>query len=100
MKMMTHRTSWSSRVAAAVGKGYANGAIARGPTLFVAGQIGWRPERHVLRATTSLEQFAQALDNVIAVVRAAGGAPESVAKMTVYVTDVPAYRGEPQGVRG
>ncbi|HEY4121394.1 MAG TPA: RidA family protein, partial [Byssovorax sp.] len=72
-------------------KGYANGAIARGPTLFVAGQIGWRPDG-AFASDDLAEQFAQALDNVIAVVRAAGGAPESVAKMTVYVTDVPAYR--------
>jgi enamine deaminase RidA (YjgF/YER057c/UK114 family) len=36
-------------------------------------------------------QFAQALDNVLDVVWAAGGKPESVARMTVYVTDKADY---------
>jgi enamine deaminase RidA (YjgF/YER057c/UK114 family) len=38
------------------------------------------------------EQFAQALDNVLDVVWAAGGKPESVARMVVYVTDKHEYR--------
>lgn len=72
-------------------KGYSNGAITRGPTLYVAGQVGWNAqcvfERHDLPG-----QFAQALDNVLAVVHAAGGKAENIAKMTVYVTDLDAYR--------
>ena len=38
------------------------------------------------------QQFAQALDNSLAALHAAGGAPENVGRMTVYVTDVQAYR--------
>lgn len=73
-------------------KGYANGALVSGMrTLFVAGQVGWNAQ-HVFERADLAGQFAQALDNVLAVVRAAGGAPESVVKMTVYVTDLPAYR--------
>jgi len=72
-------------------KGYSNGALAKGPTLFVAGQIGWNA-RCEFETDDLAEQFAQALDNVIAVVRAAGGAPTDLAKMTVYVTDLDAYR--------
>ena len=77
--------------------GYANGALTRGPTLYVAGQIGWGEDQ---KFTTDdfAEQFAQALDNVLAVVRAAGGAPEDVAKMTVYVTDLGAYRQSTRAV--
>lgn len=74
-------------------KGYANGMITPGKgerILFVAGQVGWVDE--AIRTSDFAEQFAQALDNVLAVVRAAGGGPENVARMTVYVTDVPAYR--------
>jgi enamine deaminase RidA (YjgF/YER057c/UK114 family) len=72
-------------------KGYSNGALVRGPTLYVAGQIGWNAKQQF--ETDDLgEQFAQALDNVLAVVSAAGGAPTDVAKMTVYVTDLDAYR--------
>lgn len=72
-------------------KGYANGALVSGmKTLYVAGQVGWNERQEM--ASGFVAQFAQALDNVLAVVRAAGGAPESVVKMTIYVTDLPAYR--------
>jgi enamine deaminase RidA (YjgF/YER057c/UK114 family) len=73
-------------------RGYANGRTGRGGVVHVAGQIGW--DEHGSFGTGELvSQFARALDNVIAVVRAAGGAPEDIAAMTVYVTDVAAYRG-------
>ena len=36
-------------------------------------------------------QFAQALENVVAVVRAAGGEPEHLARLTIYVVDKDAY---------
>lgn len=72
-------------------RGYANGRAGRGRAVHVAGQIGW-DERGAFGAVELVPQFAQALDNVIAVVRAAGGAPEDIASMTVYVTDIAAYR--------
>jgi enamine deaminase RidA (YjgF/YER057c/UK114 family) len=73
-------------------KGYASGALVSGMrTLFVAGQVGWN-ERHEFETGDFAQQFAQALDNVLAVVRAAGGDAGSVVKMTIYVTDLPAYR--------
>jgi enamine deaminase RidA (YjgF/YER057c/UK114 family) len=73
-------------------KGYSNGAVVSGRTLFVAGQVGWN-ERGEFESDDLAEQFGKALDNVLAVVRAAGGKPEDIAKMTVYVTDLDAYRG-------
>jgi enamine deaminase RidA (YjgF/YER057c/UK114 family) len=73
-------------------KGYANGIVApAGQTLYVAGQVGWN-EQQVFAATDFAGQFAQALDNVLSVVRAAGGKPESVVRMTIYVTDLAGYR--------
>ena len=36
-------------------------------------------------------QFGQALDNVLAVVREAGGGPESIGRLTIYVTDKGEY---------
>jgi enamine deaminase RidA (YjgF/YER057c/UK114 family) len=72
-------------------RGYVNGALVRGATLFVAGQVGWSANQ-VFESDDLAAQFAQALDNVLAVVRAAGGAPEDVAKMTIYVTDLDSYR--------
>lgn len=73
-------------------RGYSNGVVTRGRTLHVAGQVGWN-EAGVFVARDLPGQFAQALDNVLAVVRAAGGRPEDIAHMRVYVTDLDAYRG-------
>ncbi len=72
-------------------KGYSNGVITHGPTLYIAGQIGWNAQG-VFEHKDLPGQFGQALENVLAVVRAAGGTTASIAKMTVYVTDLDAYR--------
>ncbi|MBK8258338.1 MAG: RidA family protein [Polyangiaceae bacterium] len=72
-------------------KGYVNGMIAHGRTLYVAGQVGWNKEC-VFESSDFVAQFAQALDNVLAVVTAAGGLPSHVVRMTVYATDLTAYR--------
>jgi enamine deaminase RidA (YjgF/YER057c/UK114 family) len=78
-------------------KGYSNGAITGASTLFVAGQVGWN-ERQEFESDDFAEQFSRALDNVLAVVRAAGGTPESVVKMTIFVTDLEAYRNAPRAI--
>jgi enamine deaminase RidA (YjgF/YER057c/UK114 family) len=71
-------------------RGYSNGLIAQGRLLFVAGQIGWT-DRAVLISNRFADQFDQALANVLSVVRAGGGAPESVARLTIFVTDKSEY---------
>jgi enamine deaminase RidA (YjgF/YER057c/UK114 family) len=48
-------------------RGYANGMIATGRTLYVAGQIGW-DAAGVFHSDDLIAQFDQALANVIAVV--------------------------------
>jgi len=71
-------------------KGYANGIEAEGRLVFVAGQIGWTPEGK-FEATTLAAQFAQTLDNTLAVLREANAGPEHVVRMTWYITDKRAY---------
>jgi enamine deaminase RidA (YjgF/YER057c/UK114 family) len=92
-------------------KGFANGRVGHGKVVHVAGQIGM--DAHgawAMPATTAsapqtvvrdpapvvdasfVPQFAQALDNVLAVIRAAGGAAEDIAEMTVFVTNMQSYR--------
>jgi enamine deaminase RidA (YjgF/YER057c/UK114 family) len=73
-----------------VPKGYADGRIGRGRPLHIAGQVGWKRGR--FEAKDLAGQFAQALDNVLGVLRAAHGHVEDVAEMTIYVTDIAAYR--------
>lgn len=72
-------------------RGYSNGITAHGRTLFVAGQVGWEPDG-TFASDELIPQFSRALDNVLAVVRAAGGEPGHIAQMTIYVTDMAAYR--------
>ena len=75
-------------------RGYANGMITAGQgerILFVAGMVGWKSEG-VFETDDLAEQFGIALGHVLSVVRAAGGGPTNIARMTVYVTDLDAYR--------
>lgn len=74
-------------------KGWNNGLIAPagGRLLFVAGQAGWETES-AGDPPGFAEQFARALDKVLMVVREAGGAPEDVGRVTIYVTDLAAYQ--------
>jgi enamine deaminase RidA (YjgF/YER057c/UK114 family) len=94
---MSNRLEFINPPEWAPAKGYSNGALVHGRTLYVAGQIGWNAQQQF--ETDDLgEQLAQALDNVLAVVRAAGGAPTDVAKMTIYVTDLDAYRASTRAI--
>lgn len=69
-------------------RGYSNGVLteAGGRLLFVAGQIGCDPTQKIVSADF-VEQFDQALGNVLAVVTEAGGTAEHVTRLTIYVTD-------------
>ena len=71
-------------------KGYANGVAAKGELLFIAGQIGWDAGEKLVSDELT-PQFEQALKNVAAVLAAAGGKPEHLARVTVYVTDKGEY---------
>ena len=74
-------------------KGWNHGVLAprEGRLLFVAGMAGWSAGLPGEPAGFA-EQFARALDQVITVVRDAGGEATDVARMTVYVTDLADYR--------
>jgi enamine deaminase RidA (YjgF/YER057c/UK114 family) len=69
-------------------RGYSHGMLAPagGRLLCVAGQIAWDREGRIVGEDFPA-QFAQALGNVLTVVRAAGGGPEHVLRLTIYVTD-------------
>lgn len=71
--------------------GYSNGVVAQGKYLAISGQIGWN-ERGELVAQEFLEQARQALRNVVAIVKAAGGSPEHLVRLTWYIVDKEEYR--------
>ena len=71
-------------------RGYANGVAVRGTQVYIAGQIGWDEQARFVSKEFGA-QAAQALRNVMAVLREAGGKPEHIVRMTWYVTDKRAY---------
>ena len=74
-------------------RGWTNGMLAKpgGRILFVAGQDAAEPEGEV-ELDDFVDQFQRALDKTVTVVREAGGGPEDIGRMTLYVTDVAEYR--------
>jgi enamine deaminase RidA (YjgF/YER057c/UK114 family) len=71
-------------------KGYANGVLASGKTLYIAGMIGWDAECR-FHSDEFAAQARQALKNLSEVLREAGGVPENIVRMTWYVTDKREY---------
>jgi enamine deaminase RidA (YjgF/YER057c/UK114 family) len=71
-------------------KGYANGVVAEGRMVFVAGQIGWNADQR-FESLDFVAQVRQALENVVAVVREAGGTVEHITRLTWFITDKREY---------
>ena len=74
-------------------RGYANGVVAPAGArlVFVAGQIAWNADQQLVGEGDFAAQFRQALENVVAVVREAGGDAGDLAQLTVFVTDKRKY---------
>lgn len=85
---MTHRTilpeGWKRP------RGYANGMAGRGELLAIAGQIACDENERIV-SSDFVAQFQRALANVLAVVQAAGGAPQHIVSLTIYVVDKREY---------
>ena len=69
-------------------KGYSNGLLVEpgGKLLFIAGQIAWN-QQHEITSPDFVEQFDQALKNVLSVVIAAGGTNKDICRLVIYVTN-------------
>ena len=73
-------------------RGYSNGVVATGKMLFIGGMVGWDPRSQEPKFPSGFPaQFDQALSNVVEVLKTAGGTPEQLTRLTVYVTDKQAY---------
>lgn len=71
-------------------KGYANGVLATGRQIHVAGQIGWDAEQRIVPGGL-VPQTRQALENIVAVLASGGARPEHLVRLTWYLTDRAAY---------
>jgi enamine deaminase RidA (YjgF/YER057c/UK114 family) len=67
--------------------GYANGILAApGRVLYMAGQIGWTAQQE-FKSESLVPQFRQALENILAILRTAGGLPEHLVRITAFCVD-------------
>ncbi|CAL9314826.1 RidA family protein [Streptomyces griseoincarnatus] len=73
--------------------GFSHAVVTTGSrVVFLAGQTALDGDGKVVGDTLP-EQFTRALTNLLTALRGAGGAPADLARVTVYATDVAAYRG-------
>ena len=71
-------------------KGYANGIAASGRLIFCGGLIGWNAN-HEFESDDFVEQVAQTLRNIVAVLAEGGAKPEHLVRLTWYVNDKNEY---------
>ena len=71
-------------------KGYANGVVAQGRQVFIAGQVGWNAQAQ-FESDDFVAQVEQALKNIVDVLAAAGGEPRHLVRLNWYVTDKAEY---------
>jgi enamine deaminase RidA (YjgF/YER057c/UK114 family) len=70
--------------------GYANGVVAQGRTIFLAGQVGWNADC-LFESDDLVAQIAQALRNVAAVLACGGAGTEHITNLVWYFIDKREY---------
>lgn len=78
-------------------RGYANGIVAEGRQIVLAGQIGWNAERQIIGDGLAT-QVRQALANIVELLVTAGAGPEHLVRMTWYITSREEYYAEIEGI--
>jgi enamine deaminase RidA (YjgF/YER057c/UK114 family) len=72
-------------------RGYANGVIASGRVVALAGQIGWNPATTAFDSDDFVAQVRQALENVVTLLSEAAAEPQHLVRLTWFITDRAAY---------
>ena len=79
--------------------GYAHAVLAApGRTLFLGGQVGWDVEGRFLTPFDLVAQVDQALANLVVALKAAGGAPEHVTALRIFVLSADAWRANARAI--
>lgn len=68
-------------------------AVRHGDTVHLSGQTAMDAGGKIVEGGI-VEQFRQAFSNLLTALRAAGGTPEDLLSVTIYLTDIPAYQAE------
>ncbi|WP_018349549.1 RidA family protein [Longispora albida] len=71
--------------------GFSHAVAAEGRYVFLAGQTALDAEGKIISGGV-VEQFEQALGNLLTALRAAGGTPDQLAKVTIYIVDMEDYK--------
>ena len=78
-------------------KGFSHAVVGRGTVVFLAGQTALDKDGRVVGADV-VAQFEVALGNLLAALRAAGGRPDQLASLTVYITDMDDYKANSRAI--
>ena len=71
--------------------GFSHAVVGSGTTVFLAGQTGMLPDGSIV-AGGVVAQFEQALSNLLTALAEAGGSPDQLANVTIYIVDMDDYR--------
>jgi enamine deaminase RidA (YjgF/YER057c/UK114 family) len=71
--------------------GFSHAVVGEGRTVFLAGQTALDASGRIV-GDGVVAQFERALGNLLRALRAAGGEPEHLASLTVYIVDMDDYR--------
>ncbi len=71
--------------------GFSHAVVGSGTTVFLAGQTGMLPDGSIVTGGV-VAQFEQALANLLTALAEAGGRPEQLASVTIYIVDMDDYR--------
>jgi enamine deaminase RidA (YjgF/YER057c/UK114 family) len=71
--------------------GFSHAVVGRGTSVFLAGQTGMDASGAIVVGGV-VAQFEQALSNLLVALAEAGGTPDRLASLTVYIVDMDGYR--------
>jgi enamine deaminase RidA (YjgF/YER057c/UK114 family) len=71
--------------------GFSHAVIARGTMIHLAGQTGMDASGSIVSGGV-VAQFEQALANLLSALHEAGGFPDGIASLTIYIVDMDDYR--------
>jgi enamine deaminase RidA (YjgF/YER057c/UK114 family) len=78
-------------------RGFSHAVVAEGRCIFLAGQTALDPSGRIVDGDL-VRQFEQALGNLVSALAAAGGRPDQLTTLTIYVCDMDDYQARAQEI--
>ena len=72
-------------------RGFTHAVVGTGKIVFLAGQTSMDARGKIV-GTGIVQQFEQALSNLMVALRAAGGEPDQLTSLTIFIVDIPDYQ--------